>query len=98
MYNLNGSTMNGPPILSVVDGVSSAGLTPGICTTTPRTPEILNSVIAMTNPLEYSFPSTTAGIVVQPKQSQVSAQSGFLVFFFLFGFLIFLKFLILKFL
>lgn len=71
MYNLNGSTMNGPPILSVVDGVSSAGLTPGICTTTPRTPEILNSVIAMTNPLEYSFPSTTTGIVVQPKQSQV---------------------------
>lgn len=45
MYNLN---VSGPPLLGV-DG--------GVCTQTPRTPEILNSLIAMTNPLEYSFPS-----------------------------------------
>lgn len=45
MYNLN---VSGPPLLGV-DGA--------VCTQTPRTPEILNSLIAMTNPLEYSFPS-----------------------------------------
>lgn len=28
---------------------------------TPRTPEILNSLIAMTNPLEYSFSSASSG-------------------------------------
>lgn len=45
MYNLN---VSGPPLLGV----------DGVCTNqTPRTPEILNSLIAMTNPLEYSFPS-----------------------------------------
>lgn len=47
MYNLNVS-ISGPPLLSVEGGIGSA---------TPRTPEILNSLIAMTSPLEYSFPS-----------------------------------------
>lgn len=41
MYNLNVS-MSAPPLL---------GVGPSACTT-PRTPEILNSVIAMTNPIE----------------------------------------------
>uniref|UniRef100_U5EER6 Putative activating transcription factor 3 n=1 Tax=Corethrella appendiculata TaxID=1370023 RepID=U5EER6_9DIPT len=50
MYNLNVS-LTAPPLL---------GIDSGICTTTPRTPEILNSLMAMTNPLEYSFPSTPA--------------------------------------
>lgn len=57
--------MSGPPILSV-DGANGGGggsgsatLAVSSCSTTPRTPEILNSVIAMTNPLEYSFPSST---------------------------------------
>lgn len=39
---------------------SSTNLTVGTCTTTPLTPEILNSVMAMTNPLEYSYPANAA--------------------------------------
>lgn len=38
---------------------------------TPLTPEILNSVMAMTNPLEYTFPSTAAGSLMTTKISQV---------------------------
>lgn len=50
MYNTNGST-NGPPLLTVDSALAACG--GGI---TPRTPEILNSLMAMTNPLEYSYP------------------------------------------
>ncbi|XP_055549311.1 activating transcription factor 3 [Wyeomyia smithii] len=45
MFNTNLS-LTVPPLLGI-DG--------GVCTT-PRTPEILNSLMAMTNPLEYSYP------------------------------------------
>lgn len=38
---------------------------------TPLTPEILNSVMAMTNPLEYSFPSS-ANALMTTKVSQVN--------------------------
>ncbi|XP_055604976.1 activating transcription factor 3 [Uranotaenia lowii] len=48
MFNSNLS-LTVPPLLGI-DG--------GVCTT-PRTPEILNSLMAMTNPLEYSFPVTS---------------------------------------
>lgn len=47
MYNLNTSLTT--PLLGVD------------ITHTPRTPEILNSLIAMTNPLEYSFSSVNSG-------------------------------------
>lgn len=43
MYNLNVS-MGAPPLLGVGPSTVSC--------TTPRTPEILNSVIAMTNPMD----------------------------------------------
>lgn len=46
MFNSNLS-LTVPPML---------GLDSGVCTT-PRTPEILNSLMAMTNPLEYSYPA-----------------------------------------
>lgn len=48
---------------------STSNLTVGTCTTTPLTPEILNSVMAMTNPLEYSFPTNTT--TTTTKLSQV---------------------------
>lgn len=46
MYNLNVS-LAPTPYLNGMDG--------GMCGTTPRTPEILNSLIAMTNPMD-SYP------------------------------------------
>lgn len=49
MYNLNVS-LSTPSLLNV-DGGN------GLCTI-PRTPEILNSLMAMTNPLEYSYSSS----------------------------------------
>lgn len=49
MFNSNLS-LTVPPML---------GLDSGVCTT-PRTPEILNSLMAMTNPLEYSYPALAA--------------------------------------
>jgi hypothetical protein len=64
MYNLNVS-LSAPPLLSVEGGS-------GFCTT-PRTPEILNSLMAMTNPLEYSYPASTV------QQPQVSRH--FMIFF-----------------
>lgn len=39
----------------------------------PRTPEILNSLIAMTNPLEYSYPSD--GTVVAASNCNVSTSN-----------------------
>lgn len=51
MYNTNTST-SGPPLLSVDNGPATMG---NMCGNTPRTPEILNSLMAMTNPLEYSY-------------------------------------------
>lgn len=70
IYNFNDS-MSGVPMLNV-DMVTTASLavmptptpmvtstsnlTVGTANNTPLTPEILNSVMAMTNPLEYSFP------------------------------------------
>lgn len=50
MYNFN-TSLQTPPLLGVgVDFGSN----------TPRTPEILNSLIAMTNPFEYSYASMTS--------------------------------------
>lgn len=73
MYNLNGSMSgvpmlgidgcsSTPTILIATTSVTNNNnnpnnLTVGSCSNTPLTPEILNSVMAMTNPLEYSFPS-----------------------------------------
>lgn len=59
MYTFNGG-LTAPPLLSVEAGGGGGG--GNVANTTcagniPRTPEILNSLIAMTNPLEYSYPS-----------------------------------------
>lgn len=51
MYNFN-TSLSTPPLLGVGVGVD-------FCSNTPRTPEILNSLIAMTNPFEYSYASVT---------------------------------------
>lgn len=48
MYGYNNSLAT-PPLLGVDFGSN-----------TPRTPEILNSLIAMTNPFEYSYASMTS--------------------------------------
>lgn len=40
----------------------------------PRTPEILNSLIAMTNPLEYSYPATTTQAATNSSASTNSNQ------------------------
>lgn len=85
MYNLNGS-MSGQQMLGV-DGCSQSSIvtSSSIVTTsnghltvnnpacTPLTPEILNSVMAMTNPLEYSFPATSA-TTTTTKVSQVISE------------------------
>lgn len=78
--------MNGVPILNVDMAtttsvalvpptsavINTSNLTVGTSTnTTPLTPEILNSVMAMTNPLEYSFPSTATSNPSTNKMSQV---------------------------
>lgn len=71
MYNSNLS-LTVPPLLGI-DG--------GVCTT-PRTPEILNSLMAMTNPLEYSYPSvatqanttTSAGLLAGSTNTASSQQ------------------------
>ncbi|CRK89401.1 CLUMA_CG003151, isoform A [Clunio marinus] len=63
MYNCNMS-LSTPPMLGV--GVDFG-------TTTPRTPEILNSLIAMTNPFEYSYASAlTSQSSVIPSSNDVS--------------------------
>lgn len=66
MYTFNGG-LSAPPLLSMDNG--GGGMNQLLCTqlssnnttnnnsNTPRTPEILNSLIAMTNPLEYSYPA-----------------------------------------
>ncbi|XP_055302439.1 activating transcription factor 3 isoform X2 [Sitodiplosis mosellana] len=83
IYNHFNDNMNGVPILNVdmATTTSAAVVQPtpsvtntsnlmvGTATTTPLTPEILNSVMAMTNPLEYSFPSTTTS---NPSTNKVS--------------------------
>ncbi|XP_031627376.1 activating transcription factor 3-like, partial [Contarinia nasturtii] len=86
IYNFN-DNMNGIPIINVdmsttsipvvptPNATNTSNLTVGTNTTTPLTPEILNSVMAMTNPLEYSFPSTTTSIPFSSKVSQQSADS-----------------------
>lgn len=61
MYNFNQTSLSTPPLLGV--GVD-------FCTSTPRTPEILNSLIAMTNPFEYSYSQHTS------QQSQVIPMSS----------------------
>lgn len=86
IYNFNDS-MNGVPMLNV-DMVTTAStavqssqpsvtsttnLTVGNAANTPLTPEILNSVMAMTNPLEYSFP-TTSSSQMATKVSQVTSR------------------------
>lgn len=56
MYTFNGG-LAAPPLLSVEAGGGGGGGTNTCAGNIPRTPEILNSLIAMTNPLEYSYPS-----------------------------------------
>lgn len=62
MYNFNQTSLSTPPLLGV--GME-------FCSSTPRTPEILNSLIAMTNPFEYSYASSLAS---QQQQQQQSSQ------------------------
>lgn len=63
-----------PPSSAVAATVTNtSNLSVGTISTagaTPLTPEILNSVMAMTNPLEYTFPSS-AGTLMTTKISQV---------------------------
>lgn len=62
MYNFN-TSLQTPPMLGVgVDFGSN----------TPRTPEILNSLIAMTNPFEYSYASMTSQASAIPSSNDVS--------------------------
>lgn len=58
MYNFN-TSLSTPPMLGVDFGSN-----------TPRTPEILNSLIAMTNPFEYSYASMTSQAI--PSSNDVS--------------------------
>jgi activating transcription factor 3 len=61
MYNFN-TSLSTPPLLGVgVDFGSN----------TPRTPEILNSLIAMTNPFEYSSYASVASQAI-PSSIDVS--------------------------
>lgn len=87
--------MSGPPMLGVdgcastvsnhlsatttTGSTTTGGLTVGVCNTTPLTPEILNSVMAMTNPLEYSFPSANLSTATTMKMSQVNSNLFLLV-------------------
>src|SRR5690349_8010766 len=59
MYNFN-TSLSTPPLLGVGMDFGS---------NTPRTPEILNSLIAMTNPFEYSYASQASSI---PSSNDIS--------------------------
>jgi hypothetical protein len=65
MYNFNSTSLSTPPLLGVGMDFGS---------NTPRTPEILNSLIAMTNPFEYSYASaiSTSQAAAIPLSSDVS--------------------------
>jgi hypothetical protein len=67
MSNFHQTSLSTPPLLGV--GVE-------FCSSTPRTPEILNSLIAMTNPFEYSYASSLSASQHQsqfiPMSSSVS--------------------------
>jgi activating transcription factor 3 len=61
MYNFN-TSLSTPPLLGLDFGSN-----------TPRTPEILNSLIAMTNPFEYSsYTSVTSHAPAIPSSIDVS--------------------------
>src|SRR4051812_34327111 len=62
MYNFNMS-LSTPPLLGVGMDFGS---------NTPRTPEILNSLIAMTNPFEYSYASVTPQVSSIPSSNDIS--------------------------
>lgn len=64
ILNVEMSTTGSIPVIPTTVVTTTSNLTVGTNTATPLTPEILNSVIAMTNPLEYSFPSTSKLIQV----------------------------------
>lgn len=62
MYNFN-TSLSTPPLLGMgIDFGSN----------TPRTPEILNSLIAMTNPFEYSYATVTSQASSIPPSHDVS--------------------------
>lgn len=64
MYNFNMS-LSTPPMLGV-----------DICSQTPRTPEILNSLIAMTNPLDlYSFTPSCSQMSMNIPQSTATTMT-----------------------
>lgn len=95
MYTFNGG-LSAPPHLATADGeggggggggCSSRGISGNNATSAtggniPRTPEILNSLIAMTNPLEYSYPptSTAANCGAATNQNQVGLPFFYLIF------------------
>lgn len=63
---------------------STTNLTVGSVTgaaATPLTPEILNSVMAMTNPLEYSFPAANAASAANQSHANKVSQVRFLHLF-----------------
>lgn len=73
MYTNSNLSLTVPPLM---------GIEAGVCTT-PRTPEILNSLMAMTNPLEYSYPSAattqanttiSAGVLAGSSANTASSQ------------------------
>lgn len=68
-----------PPTTATSASNLSVGTISNAAGATPLTPEILNSVMAMTNPLEYSFPANVsgAGSMTTTKMSQVRMSSSF---------------------
>lgn len=77
MLNVDLSTSTSQTIAPSSSVINTSNLTVGTNTSTPLTPEILNSVMAMTNPLEYSFPSTSN---VSTRVSQVRQRLFFFSF------------------
>lgn len=53
-------TSTAPSMVTTSNGQLAVGTT---CSHTPLTPEILNSVMAMTNPLEYTFSANNPAII-----------------------------------
>ncbi|XP_063709882.1 activating transcription factor 3 [Culicoides brevitarsis] len=88
MYTFNGG-LSAPPLLSIDSGggggnnnnnSNNANDQNNLCvagSNIPRTPEILNSLIAMTNPLEYSYPSnpSAASSDCSPSNNNVSTSN-----------------------
>lgn len=69
MYNLNMSGSGG-------SGMLSLPLPQGENSTTPRTPEILNSLIAMSNPFESSYRAHAPRLASSPPGNSDTSNSS----------------------